>query len=299
LQNPLHVSYLPIMNPLGAQTVSEGKPATLAPILSDRDGDALECTASNLPPWMRFEAATCSAGGTPGFELTSQAAPKKPYPDIRLQACDPEHVCIRATTTITVVNANRKPVLDRLGDRAVDERKTLAFEARASDPDQEAVTLAASPLPDGAAFTDGGNGRATFTWAPREDQAGSYAVTVAATDGSLEDAETVRLQVRETTLTISGKILTDTGSRLAGATIELSRAGEHAHQVATDARGLYRASNLPPGKYIIRPSARASNLPTFKVIHFSPLSRQVDLADRDQRDLDFTAHFKSLRHVFG
>ena len=101
------------------------------------------------------------------------------------------------------------------------------------------------------------------------------------------------MRVRETHLTIEGKILTDTGGRLAGATIELSRPGERPRYVTTDEHGIYRASDLPPDTYILRPSISAGNVPTSQILHFSPLSRQVELLDHDQRNIDFLALLKS------
>ena len=290
----INVNRPAVMNPLGAQVVPEGKTLTIAPVVTDPDGDPLHCQAFLLPPWMLFETAACSAGGTPDFDLTSQSSPAKVYQEVRFEVCDPEQQCAGQRTTITVVNTNRRPLLDRIGDRSVEERKLLTFEARVSDPDPEPVRITASPLPDGATFTDRGTATGVLSWTPREDQAGSYAITVVATDGSLEDAETIRVSVRETSLTIAGKILTDTGERFAGATIELARAGERSRYATTDAHGLYRAGDLAPGTYILRSSTRSgNNLPTNRILHFSPLSRQVELIDHDQRDVDFTALLKS------
>lgn len=146
------------MNPLGTQVVPEGKTLTIAPVVTDPDGDLLQCHAFMLPPWMSFNAATCSASGTPGFDLTSQSSSQKVYQDVRFEACDPEQQCVGQRTIIKVVNTNRRPLLDRIGDRSVDEQKLLTFEVRAVDPDHETLGLTASPLPDGATFTDRGNG---------------------------------------------------------------------------------------------------------------------------------------------
>jgi hypothetical protein len=132
-----------------------------------------------------------------------------------------------------------------------------------------------------------------LTWTPRADQAGSYAMTIQASDGVSRDAETIQIRVRETHLTISGTLRTDVGTRLAGASVELSRSGIRAALVRSDEQGVYRAIDLPPGTYEIRPSAKISNLPTYQAIHFSPLSRRVELMDRDQLEMDFSSHLKT------
>ncbi|MEA1981272.1 MAG: Ig-like domain-containing protein, partial [candidate division Zixibacteria bacterium] len=96
------------------------------------------------------------------------------------------------TITITVTNVNRAPVLSPVGDKVTNEEQLLQFNVIASDPDGDAVTISmvASTLPPAATF-DG----AQFSWTPVIGDAGIYDVEFVATDGNLEDAETIQITV--------------------------------------------------------------------------------------------------------
>jgi PKD repeat protein len=69
----------------------------------------------------------------------------------------------------------------------------VTFAAHASDPDGDAVTLSAAGLPVGATFTNG-----TLTWVPTKYQAGTYVITVSASDGTLTASQDVTVNVMET-----------------------------------------------------------------------------------------------------
>ncbi|HSH00727.1 MAG TPA: putative Ig domain-containing protein, partial [candidate division Zixibacteria bacterium] len=72
----------------------------------------------------------------------------------------------------------------------------LEFTVIASDPDGITPMLTTSALPGSATFDDAGTGTGLFSWTPTYDDAGSYSVTVYATDDSAEvDSETVVVTV--------------------------------------------------------------------------------------------------------
>ena len=104
--------------------------------------------------------------------------------------------------TVTVLEANRPPVLDAIADqKRVNEGSPLTFTASASDPDAPANVLAFSldpGAPDGVAI-DPASG--AFTWTPAEAQGpGNYAITVRVTDNGttpLSDTKTFRATVNE------------------------------------------------------------------------------------------------------
>ena len=94
------------------------------------------------------------------------------------------------TITITVTNSNAAPVLEAIGDKTLNERDTLTFSVSAADLDGDAITYSVQDLPVGATF----NGD-TFSWRPWYGAHGTHVVTFVASDGQLEDLETVTITV--------------------------------------------------------------------------------------------------------
>lgn len=93
---------------------------------------------------------------------------------------------------IAVVGGNNNPpVLQPIEDQAVIAGQTLEVEISATDPDGDAITLAANNLPDFGSFVDHGDGSGTITFAPTIDDIGAYPdiEVIAADDGipSLQD----------------------------------------------------------------------------------------------------------------
>jgi len=105
------------------------------------------------------------------------------------------------TITITVNNVNRKPVIQPIGNKSVNENSTLTFTVSATDPDGDPLTYSAQNLPTGAVFSSN-----TFTWTPTYDQAGSYQVTFIASDGQTTNSQTVTINVIDCTPVISGQV---------------------------------------------------------------------------------------------
>jgi len=87
------------------------------------------------------------------------------------------------------------PVLDSIGAKTAFEGDTLTFRVTASDPNGTVPDLFAANLPDGASFTDSGNGRGGFFWPIAAGQYGSFSVVFIASDGVLADSESVSINV--------------------------------------------------------------------------------------------------------
>jgi hypothetical protein len=99
------------------------------------------------------------------------------------------------TINITVTNVNRMPSLDPVANQQVLEGVNLSFLVTASDPDMEALTMTAAPLPGTASYTDHGDGTATFDWTPANTDAGSYGVTFTVADADDSDDLSITIQV--------------------------------------------------------------------------------------------------------
>jgi len=123
------------------------------------------------------------------------------------------------TVLVTVAgSANRAPVLASIGDRAIDEGGTLEVPVSAADPDGDAVTLTPSNLPPFAGFTDDGDGTGSLLLAPGFSAAGTYTLTINASDGVASDAETFTIAVRDVnrapTAHAGGPYVADEGGRV-------------------------------------------------------------------------------------
>lgn len=160
----------------------EAQPIAFTVSASDADGDATTLAATGLPAGATFDPATGMFSWTPTYDQAGIYA-------VNFSATDG-----LATTTqavpITVGNVNRAPVFDPVTDQNGAEGSPLAFSVRATDPDGDAVTLSASGLPSGASFNAS---TGTFSWTPSYQQAGTYVVTFAATDGSLTTSQPVNV----------------------------------------------------------------------------------------------------------
>jgi hypothetical protein len=157
--------------------VAEGETAVQVVPGRDPDGDPVTFGKASGPDYMTVE-------GTPEGAVI-RVAPD--YDDENVS----ETASISATDGIAVIvksfeimvrNVNRPPALDAPPAVAAVEGGRLLVEVSASDPDGGVVTLAASPLPEGAAFHDREDNTGFLTWVPAFGQAGVYAVEVTATD---------------------------------------------------------------------------------------------------------------------
>lgn len=87
--------------------------------------------------------------------------------------------------------SNRAPVLDPIGDQAVDEGSLLAFTATATDPDGDPLTFSLLGAPP-AAVIDPATG--AFAWTP-VDGAATATFRVVVSDGTLTDDEEITVTV--------------------------------------------------------------------------------------------------------
>jgi hypothetical protein len=93
---------------------------------------------------------------------------------------------------------NTAPDLDPISDASVDEGASLQIDLSASDPDLDGLTLTFFGLPSFATPTDEGDGTGSILFEPGFTDAGSYPITVTATDDgvpALNDMESFTLTV--------------------------------------------------------------------------------------------------------
>ncbi|MFH1072822.1 MAG: CARDB domain-containing protein, partial [Nanoarchaeota archaeon] len=100
--------------------------------------------------------------------------------------------------SLTVLNKNRPPTLNPIGNKQVNEGQLLSFQVIGSDPDNNnsdqhddnILTYSASPLPQGSAFSN-----KLFTWTPNHFQQGTYPVTFSLSDGEFTIEENITITV--------------------------------------------------------------------------------------------------------
>ena len=90
--------------------------------------------------------------------------------------------------SVDVSNVNRKPVLEKIGDINAKETEKITITALATDDDKDAINYSISDK----RFAQEGN---EFTWQTDYDSAGTYEVTVSASDGQDTTSETFKVAV--------------------------------------------------------------------------------------------------------
>ncbi len=99
-----------------------------------------------------------------------------------------------SATVEKVITVNQAPVLDPIGDRTVDENKSVSFNVVGHDSVGDNLTYSATGLPAGATFN---SATGAFSWTPTFNQAGTYPITFTVSDGSLTASETITITVND------------------------------------------------------------------------------------------------------
>jgi len=175
-----NVNRAPVLASIGSKSVNENALLTFTTSATDADGDTIIYSASDLPTGATFSGQTFA--WTPGY---TQAGPY----EVTFTASDGTDTDSE-TITITVSNVNRAPALATIDNKSVSEGSLLSFSLSATDADGDTVTYTASSLPAGSAFAG-----STFTWTPGYTQAGSFQVTLTASDSQATDSQAVTITV--------------------------------------------------------------------------------------------------------
>jgi hypothetical protein len=171
----------PVFAPVDPQFVYEQHTLEFSVYASDPNYDPLSYTALALPPGATFVAQL--------FSWTPAVGQSGSYEAV-FRVEDPFGASDTLVVPITVT-PNHAPVLSPIGDRTAIELHLLTISLRASDPEGDSLTYAATPLPPGATLQD-----STFRWTPSTGQEGTYEVLFSAADPyGAADSERVTLTV--------------------------------------------------------------------------------------------------------
>ncbi len=174
----------PILSAIGDKSTDEGINLSFPVFGSDPDGDDLtySITSTDLPTGYTFAASIFN--WNPAFDEAGVYS-------VTFQASDGDDTD-EETITITVLNTNRAPELNAIGNKETDEGVNLNFAVTGSDPDADAVTFSITDtdLPAGYTFVGG-----VFDWTPGSTDDGIYSVTFEISDGLLTADETISITV--------------------------------------------------------------------------------------------------------
>jgi hypothetical protein len=153
------------------------------PDAEDKGDLSIQC--DNLPAGATYDAPTATLTWTPGYKQAGSYS-------VSVIVTDGGGLSARSGLTISVINVNRKPVLNSIANQQIDENETLNFKLSASDEDSEdQLSFSVDGLPGGS--TDQSTG--DFSWTPDYDDAGEYSVTARASDGEDSDEKIFNVTV--------------------------------------------------------------------------------------------------------
>ncbi len=178
------VNRAPELTTIGDMTVNEGSEMSFIISGTDPDLDQLSYSADDLPEDATFDAGIREFIWTPGYDDSGTY-------DITFTVSDGS-ISDSETISVYVVDVNRAPVLDTIGNKVVSEGSELRFNVSADDPDPDTLSYSATDLPSGATFSED---TLEFIWTPGYDDSGTYFVTFKASDGSLSDSEKITISV--------------------------------------------------------------------------------------------------------
>ena len=222
----LRSNTVPVLAAIPDQSVRAGQAVRFTVSGSDAEGDTLTFSASGLPAGATFTAAG----------VFDWAATVAGVYSVSVTASDGSLSSAAQTVRITVA-PNSAPTVNVIPNQSARVGQTVAFVAAASDAEGDAVTFAATGLPAGATFTAAG----AFSW-PNAAPAGTYTVSVTATDGFLTSAAR----------TVTVAVLANTAPAITAVPNQTVRAGQSLsfNITATDAENdpvTLSASGLPAG----------------------------------------------------
>lgn len=189
-----NVNDAPVITSSAPTNATQGASYSYVLTATDLDsglGDVVTLSAPTLPAWLSFTPSTGALSGTPTNADVANH-------NVILRAQDLAGAFDSESFTINVANVNDAPQIAPVANQNVAEGETIAFTVTATDIDGAAPTLVVSGAPTGATFTtssSGGTTTGTFTWVTTATDEGTYPLTFTASDGALNDSESVTLTV--------------------------------------------------------------------------------------------------------
>ncbi len=205
----------PTLASIGNKTVTEGNVLDVQLSASDPNGDAIRFSVS---PNLSFITLKDNQNGTALLKISPVSEDAGTY-NITVSASDPNNTKDSEVITLTVNQAvvpNTPPVLTTIGAKTVTEGKILEVPISASDANGDAIRFTVSPDLSFITLTDNQNGTGILKIAPTSDDAGTYNITVTASDTNNDkDSETFTLTINQAVVPNSPPVLISIGNKTA------------------------------------------------------------------------------------
>ncbi|MGC9524240.1 MAG: ELWxxDGT repeat protein [Limnospira sp.] len=173
-------------------TVEEEATYSFVPTAEDLDGDTLSFSIQNKPSWATFNSTTGKLSGTPTNEDVGTTE------NIVISASDGTETTTLNAFSLEVVNINDAPEITSTAPTSIAQDATYTYNLLARDTDAgDTLTITAPTLPDWLTLTDNGDGTATLSGTPDNDQVGDHTVEL-----QVED-EAGEIQTQSFTLAVS------------------------------------------------------------------------------------------------
>ncbi|MEZ6135593.1 MAG: CARDB domain-containing protein [Pirellulaceae bacterium] len=192
------------------QTLAVGETLQIPITATDPEGGLLALSvqigqSTALPSWASF---TDNGDGTGLLSLSPLPGNRDDYlvTVTAMETTGPKPLKETSQFILQVTSENEPPRFTPLFSRVVLADQALSFQIRVTDLDQDALTISASGLPNGATITQSSiYGEATLNWSPTAADIGEHTITFNVTDSgngdaarALSDSRTIKLNVRAT-----------------------------------------------------------------------------------------------------
>jgi hypothetical protein len=170
----------PVLTPIVNQSVGEGQVLNISLNASDDDGDILTFSTSGLPGFCTLTDNTGPAGN---IQCSPQAGDTGTYNNLTVTVTDNAPIPASDSDQFQLtVTLNSPPTLTPIPDQSTGEGVPIDIPVSATDPEGHNITYTATGQPGFCSFTDNSGQTGNFRCSPGSGSAGSWNITITATD---------------------------------------------------------------------------------------------------------------------